>query len=144
MDATRIHDGKPVMLRRPDPPSLSDELDVGHLLCSPSAQMDPRNHCVPIYETLDLPKSDSLQYPERSLVVVMPFLVRWDEPDFSTVGEVVDFCSQIFEVCCLMVCYSKTILKTLSKGLEFMHSLNVAHKLVCAFVILHTYLLGFL
>ncbi|KAE9383704.1 hypothetical protein BT96DRAFT_723002 [Gymnopus androsaceus JB14] len=109
MDATRIQDGKAVMLRRPDPPSMSEELKIGRLLCSPSAQSDPRNHCVPIYETLEISETESLDYPERNLVVVMPFLVPWDRPDFSTVGEVVDFCSQIFE------------------GLEFMHSLNIAH-----------------
>ncbi|KAE9385796.1 hypothetical protein BT96DRAFT_928625 [Gymnopus androsaceus JB14] len=109
MDATRIQDGKAVMLRRPDPPSMSDELKIGRLLCSPSAQSEPRNHCVPIFETLQISETESLDYPDRNLVVVMPYLVRWDRPDFSTVGEVVDFCSQIFE------------------GLDFMHNLNIAH-----------------
>jgi len=39
----------------------------------------------------------------------MPFLVSWEAVKFSTVGEVVDFCSQVFE------------------GLQYMHSLNIAH-----------------
>ncbi|KAF5366345.1 hypothetical protein D9757_011467 [Collybiopsis confluens] len=104
LDAIRISDGKPVMLRRPDPPSLSDEVKIGQVLSSRPS--DPRNHCVHIYETISLPEPD-LQ--GRNSIVVMPCLVRWNKPEFGTVGEVVDFCSQVFE------------------GLEYIHSLNVAH-----------------
>ncbi|KIK55652.1 hypothetical protein GYMLUDRAFT_248470 [Collybiopsis luxurians FD-317 M1] len=104
MDAIRIADGKPVMLRRPDSPSVPDELKIGKLLLSNPT--DPRNHCVPVHETLYLPESDE---KGRNSIIVMPYLVEWDEADFKTVGEVVDFCCQIFE------------------GLQYIHSLNIAH-----------------
>ncbi|KAF5347697.1 hypothetical protein D9757_013495 [Collybiopsis confluens] len=104
LDAIRVSDGKSVMLRRADPPSLSDELQIGRLLSSTSS--DRRNHCVPIHENITLPEPD---LRGRDTISVMPFLVDWDEPEFGTVGEVVDFCSQVFE------------------GLQYMHNLNVAH-----------------
>ncbi|KIK56784.1 hypothetical protein GYMLUDRAFT_173826, partial [Collybiopsis luxurians FD-317 M1] len=40
---------------------------------------------------------------------VLPYLINWDLADFETVGENVDFCSQVFE------------------GLQYIHSLNIAH-----------------
>ncbi|KAF5366350.1 hypothetical protein D9757_011468 [Collybiopsis confluens] len=104
LDATRLSDGMPVMLRRPDPPSRSNEVKITQVFSS--ASIDRRNHCAPIYETISLPEPDP---GERNSVVIMPFLVEWNEPEFETVGEVVDFCTQVFE------------------GLEYIHSLNVAH-----------------
>ncbi|KAF5376340.1 hypothetical protein D9757_008665 [Collybiopsis confluens] len=107
MDAVRLKDGKIVMLRRADPVSISDELEIGRIFSSEPASSDPRNHCVPIYETLHL-DDDPTPSPDRKLIVVMPFLARW-YVGFQTVGEVVDFCGQLFE------------------GLQFIHSLNIAH-----------------
>ncbi|KAJ3715367.1 kinase-like domain-containing protein [Lentinula raphanica] len=106
LDAIRVADGKPVMLRLADPPSVSDELKIGRLVSSGDMRSDPRNHCVQIYDTLELPEATS---NGRSCIVVMPYLVPWDQVKFQTVGEVVDFCSQVFE------------------GLQFMHSHNIAH-----------------
>ncbi|KAE9399526.1 hypothetical protein BT96DRAFT_965595 [Gymnopus androsaceus JB14] len=107
LDAIRVLDGMAVMLRRPDPSSVSHELRIGQLLSSQDARTNPRNHCVPILETLQIPEVE--RHEPRNQIVVMPLLTRWDIPEFDTVGEVVDFCSQVFE------------------GLQFMHSLNVAH-----------------
>ncbi|KAJ3776849.1 kinase-like domain-containing protein [Lentinula raphanica] len=106
LDAIRIADGQPVMLRLADSPSISDELEIGHLVSSGDMQCDPRNHCVPIYDTMEIPKARN---DGRNCIVVMPYLVPWDKIEFQTVGEVVDFCSQVFE------------------GLQFMHSHNIAH-----------------
>ncbi|KAJ3725966.1 kinase-like domain-containing protein [Lentinula raphanica] len=106
LDAIRIADGKPVMLRLADPPSVSDELEIGRLVSSKSSHSDPRNHCVPIYDTLEIPEATGTG---RKHIVVMPYLVAWDKVEFQTVGEVVDFCSQVFE------------------GLQFMHNQNIAH-----------------
>ncbi|KAF5376363.1 hypothetical protein D9757_008682 [Collybiopsis confluens] len=103
MDAIRIADGKPVMLRRPDP-SPSHELEIVQLLSS--LPPEPRNHCVPIYDILTIPEANE---DGRNHVFVMGFQVSWEKPDFKTVGEVVDFCSQVFE------------------GLEYIHSLNISH-----------------
>ncbi|KAJ3712454.1 kinase-like domain-containing protein [Lentinula raphanica] len=106
LDAIRVADGKPVMLRLADSPSISDELEIGRLVASRDMQSDPRNHCVPIYDTMELPKARD---DGRNYIVVMPYLVPWDKVEFQTVGEVVDFCSQVFE------------------GLQFMHNHNIAH-----------------
>ncbi|KAJ3856534.1 hypothetical protein EV368DRAFT_32205 [Lentinula lateritia] len=106
LDAIRVADGRPVMLRRADPPSISDELEIGRLVSSKEFRSDAQNHCVPIYESLELPKANEVG---RKCIVVMPFLVPWDEVGFVTVGEVVDFCDQVFE------------------GLQFMHKMSVAH-----------------
>ncbi|KAE9392784.1 hypothetical protein BT96DRAFT_924531, partial [Gymnopus androsaceus JB14] len=45
-------DGKPVILRRPDPPSVSQEIQIGRIVSSAQQCSDLRNHCVPIDETL--------------------------------------------------------------------------------------------
>jgi hypothetical protein len=48
---------------------------------------------VPIYEVLKVPGDDD------KVIIVMPLLRRWDEPEFETVGEGVDLFRQLFEVC---------------------------------------------
>ncbi|KAJ3832050.1 hypothetical protein F5878DRAFT_729487 [Lentinula raphanica] len=106
LDAIRIADGKPVMLRLADSPSISDELEIGRLVSTNDMLSDPRNHCVPTYDTLEIPKATN---KGKNRITVMPYLVAWDQVDFQTVGEVVDFCSQVFE------------------GLQFMHLHNIAH-----------------
>ncbi|KAJ3712460.1 kinase-like domain-containing protein [Lentinula raphanica] len=106
LDAIRVSDGKPVMLRLADPPSTSDELEIGRIVSSRDMLSDPRNHCVPTYDTLEIPQATD---SGRNCIVVMPYLVPWDQVKFQTVGEVVDFCSQVFE------------------GLQFMHDHNIAH-----------------
>ncbi|KAI0786600.1 hypothetical protein C8Q75DRAFT_808135 [Abortiporus biennis] len=64
----------------------------------------PHNHCVPLYEVLDVPDT-----PGTS-ILVFPLLQFNDEPQFETVGEVIDYFRQVFE------------------GLQFMHHHNVAHR----------------
>lgn len=53
---------------------------------------DPRNHCVPIYEVLEVPDD-----PDK-IILVMPLLRYFYNPSFYTVGEAVDFLTQVFEV----------------------------------------------
>ena len=53
---------------------------------------DPRNRCIPIYEVLNVPNDD-----DKS-ILVMPLFRRYDDPKFQTVGEVLEFFHQIFEV----------------------------------------------
>ena len=69
------------------------EVDIATSLCSKQLSSDPLNHCVPIYEVLKVPGDDD------KVIIVMPLLRRWDEPEFETVGEGVDFFRQLFEVC---------------------------------------------
>ncbi|KAK1233969.1 hypothetical protein PQX77_002840 [Marasmius sp. AFHP31] len=107
LDAKRISDGEIVLLKkvRLRDPSLGvqPELKMGPLFQTEPYASDPRNHCVPIYETLTLPDKDNM------VLIVMPFLYKWDEPLFETVGEALEFCRQMFE------------------GLQFMHAHRIAH-----------------
>ncbi|THU85941.1 hypothetical protein K435DRAFT_969298 [Dendrothele bispora CBS 962.96] len=68
---------------------------------------DPHNHCVPIYEILQLPEDD------HEYLIIMPFLTPWwpfwcDLP-FSTIGEAVSFIRQLFE------------------GVQLLHKNHIAH-----------------
>ena len=90
MDATRISDGATVALKKVA--SQSSELAFLQLFSSSELKDRPSNHCVPLYDVLPL-----LDDPDVS-IIVMPYLVRFHTPAFETVGEVVDFFLQIFEV----------------------------------------------
>ncbi|KAJ2984326.1 hypothetical protein NUW54_g10540 [Trametes sanguinea] len=65
---------------------------------------DSQNHCVRIKEILSDPLDSHLS------LMVMPYLRPCNDPDFSTVGDVIDFVSQTLE------------------GLVFMHKHRVAHR----------------
>ena len=93
MDATRISDGKTVMLKRVMDTTHPYELEINRLLCSEPHISHPRNHCAPIYEFMDVPDE------EHEHIIVMPLLHPFDQPSFETVGEAVEFFHQIFEVC---------------------------------------------
>lgn len=68
------------------------EVDIGLFLSSGPLVSNPRNHCVPSLEVLQSPEDDDL------FIIVMPFLRQFDSPDFDTVGEVLEFIRQLFEV----------------------------------------------
>jgi hypothetical protein len=53
---------------------------------------DSRNHVVPLYDVFIDSLTPHIQY------MVMPVLRRFDDPEFITVGEVVEFVSQVLEV----------------------------------------------
>lgn len=58
----------------------------------PGLRSDPRNRCTRLLEVLCVPS-------ERNKVILAMSLFRpWDEPPLRTVGEVVHFLGQIFEV----------------------------------------------
>lgn len=91
-DATRASDNTKVTLKIVKPSVHPHEADIGTFLSSEALLADARNHCVPIYEVLKVPDEDD------KIILVMPMLREWDEPLFETVGEGVDFFSQLFEV----------------------------------------------
>uniref|UniRef100_A0A0W0FIE8 Uncharacterized protein n=1 Tax=Moniliophthora roreri TaxID=221103 RepID=A0A0W0FIE8_MONRR len=62
----------------------------------------PRNHCAPIYDVLSVPNDTNLD------VIVMPLLRLFDESQFDTVGEVIHFLHQIFEVMAFNLCMNIT------------------------------------
>ena len=68
------------------------EANIGRLLSKEPLASDPKNHCVPILDILQVPDE------QDKIIIVMPMLRRFDNPRFDTFGEVVDFFSQVFEV----------------------------------------------
>ncbi len=68
------------------------EVEIGRFLRSPPLVDDPRNHCCPIFEVLQDPGDHDIQ------IIVMPFLRRYNDPKFATVGEAVEFFKQALEV----------------------------------------------
>lgn len=73
MDATRISDGKPVMLKRLVNESPY-ELPINKLLSSEALPLIPRNHCAHLLDVLELPND--------SLIMVHPFLRPFYKPPF--------------------------------------------------------------
>ncbi|KAF7319142.1 Protein kinase domain-containing protein [Mycena chlorophos] len=104
MDADRIHDGQQVMLKWVSKTTHPYEVDIATLFSTPEKAKHPRNHCIPILDILQDPHDEDKQ------IIVMPRLIRFDEPIFDTVGEVVDCFRQIFE------------------GVQFMHENHIAHR----------------
>lgn len=68
------------------------EREIAQYFSTGDLAKDPKNHCVPIYKVLE-PSGD----PDN-IILVMPLLRKFYNPPFYTVGEVVDFLTQIFEV----------------------------------------------
>lgn len=92
MDATRLSDNSLVTLKHIDMKYHPHEVDIGRYFSSGPLVLDPKNHCVPIHESLDIPDSPN------DVILVMPLLRPYDDPRLKTVGEAVEFFRQIFEV----------------------------------------------
>ncbi|KAF9005494.1 hypothetical protein BDQ17DRAFT_1408252 [Cyathus striatus] len=103
VDAIREVDGLQVMLKRVNLKNYPTELAFANIFSSELLTSNPKNHCVPVYEILDLP--DDNDYA----ILVMPFLLKFDQPPFICIGEIVEFLRQLLE------------------GLHFMHQQNIAH-----------------
>ncbi|KAF7311452.1 Protein kinase domain-containing protein [Mycena kentingensis (nom. inval.)] len=103
MDAQSISDNSLVMLKAVAKSVHPYEVEIASFFSSP-ALVSQRNHCIKILEMLNDPMDADKQ------ILVMPRLKPFDEPNFDTVGEVVDCFRQIFE------------------AVEFMHENYVAHR----------------
>lgn len=68
------------------------ELEIGQIFSSQPLATTNDNHCVPIYDTLDVPDDSN------AAIIVMPLLLDYRDPRFDTVGEVVDCFRQLFKV----------------------------------------------
>ena len=124
MDATRISDGQPVMLKKVLPEEGPHELSITRHFSSPELRGDPRNHCVPL---LDLIDTTDIKLDKK--LMVMPFLRPFNHPRFQTFGEFVAFFSQICEVGSgSRYALNNGVLKFSAQGLRFMHQRNVAHR----------------
>ncbi|KAJ7785303.1 kinase-like domain-containing protein [Mycena maculata] len=98
LDATRMHDGKKVILKRIE--TDGDEISIiKHL---DSVRADPRNRTIPILDIFAMPNS-----PWSFLV--MPYCRRFNYPPFHCRTEFVEAMTQFLE------------------GLQFMHEHNIVH-----------------
>ncbi|KAG9217560.1 hypothetical protein CCMSSC00406_0008487 [Pleurotus cornucopiae] len=104
MAAERVSDGELLTFKSLSKSVFPHETEIGQYFSTPPISKDPRNHCVPIYDALQVPDDDDLW------LLVMPRLRAHDDPRFDTVGEGVEFFRQIFE------------------GLQFMHQHHIAHR----------------
>ncbi|KAI0244942.1 kinase-like domain-containing protein, partial [Lactifluus subvellereus] len=102
MDATRISDGKPVMLKRLINEEGPYELQINKLFSTEPLFSNPRNRCVQLFDVIEL--------PDVPPIMVYPLLRRYYDPPFQTFGEFVIFFAQICE------------------GIQFMHENHVAHR----------------
>ena len=68
------------------------EEDISKYLRSELLVSDPRNHCVPVLDTLYPPNDDDL------VIIVLPLLRKFDSPRFDTFGEAIDCFKQLLEV----------------------------------------------
>ncbi|KAI0629607.1 kinase-like domain-containing protein [Trametes polyzona] len=99
IDATRLSDKKLVAIK-----SFFTDRQEMHIAQFLASVQDSRNHTVPILEILPDPTD-----PQRALMV-MPYLRPCNDPEFSTIGDVVEFLDQTID------------------GLVFMHAHNIAHR----------------
>ena len=91
-DAIRISDGKIVALKKVNEHVHPHETDIAQFFSVEPLASDPTNHCIPIYEVLRNPND------QEHVLLVMPFLRKFDNPRFDTFGEAVECFRQIFEV----------------------------------------------
>ena len=90
MDATRISDGRPVMLKRLPREEGPYELEINKFFSTEPLASEPRNHCVRLLDVIELP--DDLP------ILVHPMLRPFSDPPFQTFGEFVTFFSHTCEV----------------------------------------------
>lgn len=125
LDASR-EDGSFVMLKHISISRHPHEVEVGQLFSLNPLVSDPKNRCAPFYDVLRVPNDDD------RVILVMPLLYRVENPPFQTVGEVVEFCRQIFEVPIgpSLPCVWFTFFPLSPQGLQFMHQNHTAHRYV--------------
>ncbi|KAI0657811.1 kinase-like domain-containing protein [Cubamyces menziesii] len=99
MDATRLSDGELVAIK--SFVKQGQEEQVAQFF---KTNRHSQNHCVRIHEILPDPFESDLG------LMVMPYLRPCNNPEFATVGDVVEFVDQTLE------------------GLVFMHKHNIAHR----------------
>ena len=98
MDAVRVRDSCPVMLKKLLPEEGPYELEINQLFSSSELAEDYRNHCAQLLDLIEL------QGSEFHKIMVFPLLRPFNSPRFQTVGEFVAFFTQICEV--ILICLS--------------------------------------
>ena len=90
IDATRISDGRPVVLKWLLPEEGPYELQINRLFSTEPLASNPRNYCARLL--------DIIQLPSEQPIMVHPLLRHYCDPPFQTFGEFVTFFAQICEV----------------------------------------------
>jgi hypothetical protein len=92
IDATRISDGKHVMLKRLLEREGPHELEINKTFSKVPLASDPRNRCARLLDVIELPNDPPI------IMMVHSFLRPFYKPRFQTYGEFVAFFRQISEV----------------------------------------------
>jgi len=92
LDAIRRHDGLVVCIKMIQDYRKLRQIKITEYFSTRRMTEDSRNHVVPLYDVFVDALTPHIQY------MVMPVLRRFDDPEFITVGEVVEFISQVLEV----------------------------------------------
>ena len=92
MDARKLSTGEFVVLKKVSVSTHPHELEIAKYLSSEPFASHPRNHCVPLLDALYPPDDSDL------VILVIPLCRSFDQPRFQTVGEVVEYLRQVFEV----------------------------------------------
>jgi hypothetical protein len=90
MDATRLCDGRPVMMKRLLSEEGPYELQINRMFSLEPLASDPRNHCARLLDVIELPNDPP--------IMVHSLLRPFYKPRFQTYGEFVAFFGQISEV----------------------------------------------
>lgn len=128
MDATRISDGKRVILKSLSTTNHPDEIPVHRFLTSDPLASDPKNHTAQLYEVLPDPRLST------RAIIVLPLLLPFDYVPFRTVGEALDMMHQTIEVS-FGSCGFWTIADSADQGLQFMHQNGVAHRCAIGYTV---------
>jgi serine/threonine protein kinase len=107
------------------------ELQLNRLFSSEPLASNPRNHCAPLLDVIQLPNDPP--------IMVHPQLRLYYNPPFHTHGEFVAFFEQICEVCRLFSPLF-SLPCSIVQGVQFMHENHVAHR----YLLLSTMLSKFL
>lgn len=93
MDANRIQDSLPVILKRVLPNEAPHELKLNQLFSSPELSTNPYNHCAPLLGVITLPAPFGSQE-----LIVYPLLCPFNRPQIWTFRKFCAFFTQICEV----------------------------------------------
>ena len=92
MDAKRMSTGEVVIMKKVSMSTHPHELEIAKYFSSEPIASHPRNRCIPLLDTLYPPDDPDL------VILVIPLCLGYHEPRFKTVGEIVEYFRQVFEV----------------------------------------------
>ena len=120
MDATRISDGRTVILKRLLEREGPYELQINRMFSYHPLASNPRNHCARLLDVIQLPNDPP--------IMVHSHLRPYYNPPFQTYGEFLAFFGQICEVCITLPFCKYRLHCSIHQGVQFMHEHNVAHR----------------